>query len=94
MLAQEGARLPHPHVFIRPFITREAVLCSKIEGTQATLGEVLAQDAGAPSTATPQDLQEIQNYIQALEYGLTRSQEFPLSLRLIKEMHYKLLLGP
>ena len=43
MLAREGIRLPNPHLLMRPFITREAVLSSKIEGTQATLGEILAQ---------------------------------------------------
>ena len=46
MLSREGARLPNPHLLMRPFLTREAVLSSKIEGTQATLGEVLAQEAG------------------------------------------------
>ncbi|MCK4682255.1 Fic family protein, partial [Candidatus Bipolaricaulota bacterium] len=46
-LAGEGRRLPNPHVLMRPFITREAVLSSRIEGTQATVGELLAADAGA-----------------------------------------------
>src|SRR6201993_1893840 len=45
-LAGEGGRLPHPHILIRPFVQREAVLSSKIEGTQATLGELLAAEAG------------------------------------------------
>src|SRR5688572_724763 len=46
-LAGEGGRSPNPHVLMRPFIRREAVLSSKIEGTQATLGELLAAEAGA-----------------------------------------------
>src|SRR5262245_57437206 len=46
-LAGEGGRLPNPHVLMRPFVKREAVLSSKIEGTQATLGELLAAEAGA-----------------------------------------------
>src|SRR5438128_2041252 len=46
-LAREGATLPNPHLLMRPFIAREAVLSSKIEGTLTTLGEILAQDAGA-----------------------------------------------
>ncbi len=93
MLAREGARLPSPHLLIRPFITREAVLSSKIEGTQATLLEVLAQDAGVHVDRNPDDLQEVQNYILALDYGLTRLQELPLSLRLIREIHSKLMQG-
>jgi Fic family protein len=48
-LAGEGGRLPNPHILIRPFIRREAVLSSRIEGTQATLGELLAAEAGAKS---------------------------------------------
>ena len=90
-LAREGSKLPNPHLLIRPFITREAVLSSKIEGTQATLGEILAANAGAHSTQHPDDLQEVQNYIKALDYGLKRLRELPLSLRLIKEIHEHLM---
>src|SRR5690348_2469713 len=56
MLAREGSRLPNPHLLMRPFITREAVLSSKIEGTQTTLGEILAQEAGASVDQNPDDL--------------------------------------
>jgi len=52
-LAGEGGRLPNPHVLIRPFIRREAVLSSKIEGTQATLGELAAAEAGAVVDRSP-----------------------------------------
>lgn len=93
MLSREGAKLPNPHLLMRPFITREAVLSSKIEGTQATLGEVLAQEAGIQVDRNPDDLQEVHNYIMALDYGLERLQDLPLSLRLIKEMHAKLMQG-
>ncbi len=92
-LSREGSKLPNPHLLIRPFITREAVLSSKIEGTQATLGEILAGEVGAQIDRSPADLQEVQNYIIALEYGLERLNDFPLSLRLIKEIHGKLMLG-
>lgn len=92
-LAREGARLTNPHLLMRPFITREAVLSSKIEGTQATLGEVLAQEAGATVDRNPADLQEVNNYIVALDYGLHRLKELPFSLRLIKEIHAKLMHG-
>lgn len=93
MLAKEGSKLPNPHLLIRPFITREAVLSSKIEGTQATLGEMLANEADITVDRNPEDLQEVNNYILALNYGLKRLQELPLSLRLIKEIHEKLMHG-
>ncbi|CAO4838214.1 MAG: putative protein [Holosporales bacterium] len=92
-LAREGNRLPNPHLLIRPFITREAVLSSKIEGTQATLGEILAADSGIKTKQNPHDLQEVQNYIKALDYGLERLKDLPLSLRLIKEIHAHLMQG-
>ncbi len=93
MLSREGSKLPNPHLLIRPFITREAVLSSKIEGTQATLGEVLANDAGAFVDRNPNDLQEVHNYILALDYGIKRLSDFPLSLRVIKEIHAQLMQG-
>ena len=92
-LAREGSRLPNPHLLLRPFITREAVLSSKIEGTQATLGDILAASAGVRVKQHPDDLQEVQNYIKALDYGLKRLRELPLSLRLIKEIHEHLMEG-
>lgn len=92
-LAREGSKLPNPHLLIRPFITREAVLSSKIEGTQATIGEILAVGVGAHVKQNPDDLQEVQNYINALDYGLKRLTEFPLSLRVIKEIHDHLMQG-
>lgn len=92
-LAREGDGLPNPHLLIHPFITREAVLSSRIEGTQATLGEILAADAGAHVKQNPDDMQEVQNYITALDYGLKRLNELPFSLRLIKEIHSHLMQG-
>lgn len=92
-LSREGSQLPNPHLLMRPFITREAVLSSKIEGTQATLGEILADEAGAHVSRDPEDLQEVRNYIVALDYGLKRLQQLPLSLRLVREIHEKLMQG-
>jgi Fic family protein len=92
-LAGEGGRLPNPHLLIRPFVRREAVLSSKIEGTQATLGELLAAEAGVAVERSPADLREVGNYVVALEYGIKRLKELPLSLRLIKELHAKLMRG-
>ncbi len=68
MLSREGSKLPNPHLLMRPFIMREAVLSSKIEGTEATLGEVLANEAGVQVNRNPDDLQEVHNYILALDY--------------------------
>lgn len=92
-LAREGSKLPNPHLLMRPFITREAVLSSKIEGTHTTIGEVLAHNAGATVNQDPNDLQEVQNYITALDYGVKRLEELPLSQRLVKEIHEKLMQG-
>ncbi len=92
-LAGEGRRLANPHLLIQPFIRREAVLSSRIEGTQTTLGELLAAEAGAPISQDPGDLQEVRNYIDALEYGIKRLETLPLSLRLILELHEKLMRG-
>jgi len=92
-LAGEGRRLPNPHLLIRPFVRREAVLSSRIEGTQATLGELLAAEAGAAVERSPADLREVGNYVAALEHGIQRLKKLPLSLRLVRELHEKLMRG-
>src|SRR5215472_1480427 len=92
-LAGEGGRLPNPHILIRPFVRREAVLSSKIEGTQATLGELLAAEAGAVVDRSPEDLREVSNYVVALEYGIARLKKLPLCVRLVRELHEKLMTG-
>ncbi len=92
-LAGEASRLPNPRLFIRPFLAREAVLSSKIEGTQATLGELLAAEAGMAVDRSPADLREVGNYVVAMEHGLRRLKTLPLSLRLVRELHEKLMRG-
>ncbi|HZP95594.1 MAG TPA: Fic family protein [Candidatus Limnocylindria bacterium] len=92
-LAGEGRRLPNPHLLMRPFVRREAVLSSKIEGTQATLGELLAAEAGAAVDRSPDDLREVGNYVAALEHGVKRLRTLPLSLRLVRELHQTLTRG-
>jgi Fic family protein len=92
-LAGEGGRLPNPHLLIRPFVRREAVLSSRIEGTQATLGELLAAEAGAVVDRSPADLREVANYVVALEHGVERLKTLPLSLRLVRELHARLMKG-
>lgn len=79
-LAGEGGRLPTPHLLIRPFVRREAVLSSRIEGARATLGELLAAEAGAAVARSPADLREVGNYVVALEHGIERLRKLPLSL--------------
>jgi Fic family protein len=92
-LSGQGKQLPNPHLLIRPFIKREAVLSSRIEGTQATLGELLANDAGAVVNRSPDDLREVGNYVAAMDYGIKRLNTLPLSLRLVREIHQKLMEG-
>ena len=92
-LAGQGGRLPNPHILIRPFVQREAVLSSKIEGTQATLGELLAAEAGAIVDRSPEDLREVGNYVVALEHGISRLKKLPLCVRLTRELHEKLMTG-
>ncbi len=78
---------------MRPFVRREAVLSSKIEGTQATLGELLASEAGAVVDRSPEDLREVSNYVVALEHGISRLKKLPICVRLIRELHEKLMAG-
>jgi Fic family protein len=92
-VAGEGGHPPNPHLFIRPFLRREAVLSSKIEGTEATLGELLAAEAGAAVDRSPDDLREVANHVTAMEHGLRRLKRLPLSLRLVRELHEKLMRG-
>lgn len=91
-LAGAGRLLPDPHLLVNAYITREAVASSRIEGTQASVTEVF--DAAVTGTSPRADIQEVRNYIAALEHGLRRLGEgFPISLRLMREMHAQLLTG-
>ncbi len=92
-LAGEARHLPNPHFLIRPFIRKEAVLSSHIEGTQATLGELLAAEAGPAVERSPADLREVGNYVAVLEYAVERLDSLSLSLRLVREMHEHLMRG-
>jgi Fic family protein len=93
-LAGLGRSLPNPHLLVRPFIHREAVLSSKIEGTQASLDDLYTYEAVQLSfIEQTSDVREIQNYVRALDYGLSQLGRLPISLRLFKEMHAILLGG-
>lgn len=91
-LSGVGKRLRNPHVLISPYLRREAVLSSRIEGTQSSLSEVLLLEAGAP-VARRDETQEVINYVTALETGIARLPSLPLSLRMIRELHRILLTG-
>lgn len=91
-LAGAGRLLPNPHLVVGAYITREAVASSRIEGTQASITEVL--EAAVTGESPRNDVREVNNYVNALEHGIGRLQGgFPLALRLIKEMHAILLRG-
>jgi Fic family protein len=85
--------VPDPDIFVAMYVRREAVLSSQIEGTQSTLEDLLAAELGPTSRAIPDDVDEIVNYVSAMNYGLRRLAELPLSLRLIREIHKELLRG-
>jgi Fic family protein len=86
--------LPSPHILVRPFIRREAVLSSRIEGTRATLNDVYVYEAEQLSYLEPTtDVREVHNYVKALDFGLERLRSLPVSLRLIREMHAELMDG-
>lgn len=86
-----GETLPNPHLLIYPFIRREAVLSSRIEGTQSSLSDLLLFEATRVEKRG--DVREVQNYVRAMEYGLRRLNELPLSLRFIRELHGILMEG-
>lgn len=86
--------LPSPHILVRPFVRREAVLSSRIEGTRASLGDVYVYEAAQLSYLEPTtDVREVHNYVKALDYGLERLGSLPVSLRLIREIHAVLMEG-
>ena len=97
-LAGLGRTLSNPNLLIRPFISREAVLSSRIEGTQADIADLYAYQAQLPlfgeaSASRGADVREVANYVRALEYGLKRLETLPVSSRLIRELHERLLKG-
>lgn len=91
-LAGLGRAIPNPHLLVGPFVRREAVLSSRIEGTQADIAELYAYEAGAVR-APGSDAREVLNYVRALNYGIGRLRELPIGLRLIKELHAHLMEG-
>lgn len=85
--------LPDPDLFVYMYVRKEAVLSSQIEGTQSSLQDVLAAEAKVFAPDRPKDVDEVVNYVRAMNYGLNRLAELPVSVRLIREIHAELMRG-
>lgn len=85
--------LPNSDLFVYMYVRKEAVLSSQIEGTQSSLQDVLAKEAEMFTSDMPSDVDEVVNYVAAMNYGLDRLSELPVSSRLIREIHARLLRG-
>jgi Fic family protein len=85
--------LPNPGLFVAMYVRREAVESSQIEGTQSTLDDLLAYELASSGSSLPGDVEEVVNYVRAMNYGLDRLSSVPLSRRLICEIHRQLLTG-
>ncbi len=92
-LSGAGQLLPNPHLLIGPFIRREAVMSSRIENTQSGLDELFLFEADKTASPRIPDVQELVNYVNALEYGISRLPDLPISLRLLCEIHKILMSG-
>ena len=85
--------LPETTLFLYMYVRKEAVLSSQIEGTQSTLSDLLRYETSAAHGQPVDDIREVSNYVDAMLYGLERLKTLPLSLRVIREMHERLLRG-
>lgn len=85
--------LPDPDLFVLMYVRKEAVLSSQIEGTQSSLHDLLRAEAQLFDPESPRDVEEVSNYVAALKHGLARLDELPVSTRLIREIHERLLKG-
>lgn len=85
--------LPNPDLFVFMYVRKEAVLSSQIEGTQSSLQDLLAAEAQLFDLDLPHDVDEVLNYVRAMNRGLARLPELPVSVRLIREIHMELMRG-
>ena len=98
-LAGLGRMVPNPQLLVQPFMRREAVLSSRIEGTQTNLRDLYAYEGKqlplpfTKSTTPESDAREVLNYVKAVEFGLERLNTLPVCLRLIRELHAQLMEG-
>ena len=83
--------LPNPDLFVFMYVRKEAVLSSQIEGTQSSLQNLLAAETQLFDPDTPKDVTEVANYVRAMNHGLSRLGEIPVSVRLIREIHAELM---
>lgn len=85
--------LPDPGLFVLMYVRKEAVLSSQIEGTQSSINDLLKVEAQVFDPDTPNDVGEVLNYVNAMNAGLDRLAELPVSVRLIREIHDRLMRG-
>ena len=85
--------LPNPDLFMYMYVRKEAVLSSQIEGTQSSFQDLLSVEASLSGVETPRDVDEVVNYVRAMNRGLARLADLPVSVRLIREIHEELLRG-
>ncbi len=85
--------LPNPDLFVFMYVRKEAVLSSQIEGTQSSLNDVLEAEVHILNTERPRDVNEVLNYVTAMNHGMQRLEDLPVSVRLIREIHERLLKG-
>ncbi len=91
-LATRAADFSFPHLIIQPFIRNEAVISSRIEGTRASLTDLYTFEVAQLSFFEQNDdVREVYNYVRATDYGMERLKTLPFSLRLIREIHEKLM---
>lgn len=84
--------LPNPELFVFMYVRKEAVLSSQIEGTQASLLDVLGYEADTPDPLRPNDVKEVVNYVDAMNYGLKKFKSGRVTSRLIRQIHERLML--
>jgi Fic family protein len=90
-LSGTGQLLPNPYLLISPYVHREAVSSSRIEGTRASLDDLYLYEAATTDTPRVADVKEVRNYVLAMEQGLKLLQTLPISIRLIREIHQVLM---
>jgi Fic family protein len=92
-LSGTGRLLPNPHLLISPYIRREAVSSSRIEGTQASLSDLFFFEAAESEEPEVPDVREVRNYVRAMEHGIRLQDKLPVSIRMVREIHKILMEG-
>lgn len=88
-----GKLVKDPELLVGPYLTREAVASTRIEGTQASLSEVLQAEAGGPEQPVDDDVAEVANYLRATRLAISLLDKLPITGRLIKQVHAELMAG-